>query len=71
MIIAIDTVPVLAVEFKSRSNADMNDTRGLQSFREDYPDVFCIVVCMASESFLLGNVTVLPWRRFLELTEAL
>jgi predicted AAA+ superfamily ATPase len=61
----------LAVEFKSRSQVGGSDLSGLRSFREDHPDVPCVIVCTAPEAFRLEPVEILPWRAYLGLLENL
>ena len=61
----------LAVEFKSRSQVGGSDLSGFRSFREDYPDVPCVIVCTAPEAFRLEPVEILPWRAYLSLIENL
>ena len=54
-----------AVEFKSRSSVSGADLSGLRAFREDWPEVPCLLVCTAPESFNLDFAEVLPWREYL------
>ncbi|NCN04002.1 MAG: DUF4143 domain-containing protein [Spirochaetales bacterium] len=58
--------PVMAVEFKSRSEIDRADLSGLRSFHEDYSDALCLVVCTCPEPWTLDFAQILPWPRFLE-----
>jgi hypothetical protein len=39
------------VEFKSRPSVSGADLSGLRAFREDWPEVPCLLVCTAPESF--------------------
>jgi predicted AAA+ superfamily ATPase len=61
----------LAVEFKSRPQADGADLTGLRSFHDDNPGVPCMVVCTAPEPFRLGFAEVLPWKLYLERIDGL
>jgi predicted AAA+ superfamily ATPase len=54
-----------AVEFKSRPSVSGADLSGLRSFREDWPQTPCLLVCTAPESFSLDFAEVLPWRVYL------
>lgn len=56
----------LAVEFKSRPAVSGADLSGLRSFREDWPEVPCLLVCTAPEPFMLDFAEVLPWQKYLE-----
>lgn len=61
--------PILAVEFKSRTEVDRSDLSGLRSFHEDYPTVPCLLVSTAIEPWTLDFVQVLPWKAYLKFLE--
>jgi len=71
LLVEINGRPALAVELKSRPRVDGADLGGLRSFRDDWPDVPCLVVCTAPEAFKLDFAEVLPWRLFFERLGAL
>jgi predicted AAA+ superfamily ATPase len=56
----------LAVEFKSRTAVSGSDLSGLRAFRDERPDVPCLIACTAPEPFRLDFAEVLPWRRYLD-----
>lgn len=62
---------VLAIEMKSRSSISGADLSGFRSFREDYPDIPCIVACTAPRSFMIDFAEILPWRDYLDRLEGL
>lgn len=57
---------VLAAEIKAGSRVVNADLTGLRSFGEAHPRVQRIVVSRMPEEYSLGDVAVLPYRRFLE-----
>lgn len=69
LVIEVNGRIVFAVEFKSRPWVSGADLSGLRSFREDWPEVPCLLVCTAPESFNLDFAEVLPWREYLERIE--
>ncbi len=54
-----------ACEIKWYRTIDASQLTGLRSFRLDYPDVRCHVVCNVDEPFLRGSVHVMNWKQFL------
>ena len=65
LVIELDGRIVWAVELKSRPAVSGADLSGLRSFREDWPDVPCLLVCTAPEPFRLDRAEVLPWQDYL------
>lgn len=55
-----------AVEVKATSSANENHLRGLRSFAEEYNVKKLILVCNDPYPRKSGNVTILPWREFLD-----
>ncbi len=56
----------VAVEIKSKARIASADLSGLRSFAEAHPRVPCVLVCTAREEHRIGDVRVLPYRRFFE-----
>lgn len=57
---------VLAVEVKAGTKVATADLTGLRSFGEAHPKVPRIVVSRMPQEYSLGDVSVIPYRRFLE-----
>lgn len=55
-----------AVELKSRPSVSGVDLSGLRAFRDDWPEVLCLLICTAPASFSLDFAEVLPWREYLD-----
>ncbi len=66
LLIELNSILVLAIEFKSHSQISSADLSGLRSFRKDNPGVPCLVVCTAPEPYQLDFAQVLPWSQYLE-----
>lgn len=56
----------LAVEIKAKRRVSGADLSGLRSFAERHPDVRRVVVAEVPEPYALGEVDVVPYRRFFE-----
>lgn len=66
LIIERPNAPSLAVEIKSSENPSKADLRGLFSFQEIEQDAELICVSRAPRAKELGEITVYPWRDFLD-----
>lgn len=55
-----------AFEIKAKREIGGADFSGLRSFRDDYPNVPCSVICEAEEPFQEGKVEILPWEKYLK-----
>jgi predicted AAA+ superfamily ATPase len=55
-----------AYEIKWSKTVTTAQLTGLRSFKEDYPDVPCYVVCNTDEPYRLGNILVMSWNQFLQ-----
>ncbi len=65
LIVAKGNKPIFALEMKSVTSVTNADTKGLQSFLEDYPEAKGIVVSTHQRSRLLyNNIEALPWEEF-------
>jgi predicted AAA+ superfamily ATPase len=51
-----------ACEIKSSQTVDRASLRGIFSFREELPDVACLVACATNSPYEIDGVRVLPWR---------
>lgn len=56
----------VAVEIKGKSFVDNRDLRPLTAFIEEYEPKKAFVVCNERVERVLGQIRVLPWRKFLE-----
>ncbi|TAN44348.1 MAG: ATP-binding protein [Nitrospirae bacterium] len=54
-----------AYEIKWSKTVTTAQITGLKSFQQDHPGVPCYVICNADESYRLGNVLVMNWKKFL------
>jgi predicted AAA+ superfamily ATPase len=55
-----------AIEVKGTSYVNNKDLRPLIAFIEEYAPSKALVVCNEAEERVIGQVRVMPWRRFLE-----
>lgn len=65
----VDFVPghgVVAIEVKGTARVDDRDLRALSLFREVHRPRLSVVVCNEPEERLVGEVRIMPWRRFFE-----
>ena len=56
----------VAIEVKGASYVDNRDLRPLRAFIDEYSFKKAIVVCNEKDERVVGQVRILPWRRFLE-----
>ena len=54
-----------AYEIKWSRTIDTSQLTGLRSFRQDYPEVQCHVICNTDEPYHIGNVLVMNWKQFI------
>ncbi len=57
---------VAAFEIKWTPNVTSAHLSGLRSFAADQPDVPTYAVCTAENTYMLGAVKVLPWKKYLD-----
>ena len=53
---------IIAIEIKSKSAPGSEDIRSLESFKTENPDSRLLCLCTSINRYLLGSVTVLPWK---------
>jgi predicted AAA+ superfamily ATPase len=58
---------VMAVEIKSSENPSKADLKGLFSFQEICPSAEMICIARVPRSRALGDITVYPWKEFLDM----
>ncbi len=56
----------IAIEVKGSNRIDNRDLSGLKAFLGDNKPEKAIIVCNEKEERRVGNIHVIPWRRFLE-----
>lgn len=56
----------VAIEVKGTNSVQTRHLKGLRSFSEEYPVKKLIVVSNDPQTRIIGGITVLPWRLFLE-----
>jgi predicted AAA+ superfamily ATPase len=56
----------VAIEVKGTNNIQTRHLKGLRSFAEEYPVQQLIVVSTDPVARIIGNISVLPWKLFLE-----
>jgi predicted AAA+ superfamily ATPase len=56
----------VAIEVKGTNNVQSHHLKGLRSFAEEYPVQQLIVVSTDPVARIIGNISVLPWKLFLE-----
>jgi uncharacterized protein len=56
----------VAIEVKGTNNVQTRHLKGLRSFAEEYPVQQLIVVSTDPVARIIGNISVLPWKLFLE-----
>lgn len=52
----------VAIEIKSQPAPDLEDCRGLLSFRSENPSSRLLCICAVPNSYKLGDIEFLPWR---------
>jgi predicted AAA+ superfamily ATPase len=57
---------VAALEIKYSESVTSASLKGLKPFREENPDVPCMVVARVPQAFMLDGFEILPWRDYLE-----
>lgn len=56
----------VAIEVKGTNNVQTRHLKGLRSFSEEYPVKKLIVVSNDPQARIMGSITVLPWKLFLQ-----
>lgn len=68
LLIAKNQNLVAAIEIKISSKISGTHLTGLRQFKKEYPRIPTYVICEAPQPYELGDVTILPWKIFLEET---
>ena len=55
----------VAIEVKSSSRVDTNDTRGIMAFLKEYKPKKAIIVSNEKKPRIVGGVSIMPWKDFL------
>jgi predicted AAA+ superfamily ATPase len=56
----------VAIEVKGKTRVDSADLRGIAAFVDEFSPRKALVVCHEAEERVVGQVRLVPWRRFLE-----
>ena len=56
----------IAIEVKSTNLIQTRNLKGLKGFQEEYKVKHALVICNEPRPRAIGNITVLPWKLFLE-----
>jgi uncharacterized protein len=62
---------IWAIEIKSTQSPALRHCRGLNSFRDSFPDAACILACRTSRPSRLGPFDALPWQEVVSRVAAL
>ncbi|MGD9078971.1 MAG: AAA family ATPase [Desulfobacterales bacterium] len=55
----------VAIEVKGRSRVDTRDLRSLRTFKDIYAPRKALVVCNEKNERIVGDIRIIPWRKFL------
>jgi len=66
LILVKNNLPTIAIEIKAKRNISAKDFSGLRSLSEEYPKIQKILVCEEIFPRDVNDVSVLPWKEFLE-----
>jgi predicted AAA+ superfamily ATPase len=56
----------IAIEIKGTNNISNKETRGLRAFIDEYRPLKALIVCNETRLRQVGDITVYPWRDFLD-----
>lgn len=57
---------IAAIEIKSASQIDSANLSGLRAFKQENPQVPCMVVCAAANSYEINGIKIIPWQEYLK-----